>query len=153
MVERCRAVIILEMIWAWIIVIFCYMNSPWIWYLYLLSDLMKELLFLHSGSIASVLSPVHRWSNTQLWLLKVTWILNTTHILNFQICFHKIAEYLLSTNFHAHIVQLLNIHRKWLWSSPNPSFNLNECKRLFFHPPLPCIFMHCAFKQHASSST
>lgn len=153
MVGRCSAVIILELIWAWIIVIFCYMNSPWIWYLYLLSDLMKELLFLHSGSVASVLSPVQRWSNTQLWSLKVTRISNTTHILNFQICFHKIAEHLLSTNFHASIVQLLNINRKWLWWSSNSSFNLNECKRLFFHPPLPCIFIHYALKRHSSSST
>jgi len=79
----------------------------------ILSDHMKELLFLHSGSIASVLSPIQRWSNTQLWLLKVTWISNTTHILNFQICFHKISERLLSTNFHVRVVQLLNIQRKW----------------------------------------
>lgn len=88
---------------------------------------MKELLFLHSGSIASALSPVQGWSSTQLWSLNVTQIPNKTRILNSQICFHKIAVHLLSTHFRGSIVQLLNIHRKGLWSSPNSFFNWSEC--------------------------
>lgn len=81
--------------------------------------------------------------------------MNFEHNLHFKLpnLLSKIAERLLSTNFHASIVQLLNIHRKWLWSIPNSFFNVNECKRLFFLPPLPCIFMHYSFKQHTSSST
>lgn len=94
---------------------------------------MKELLFLHSGSITGVLSPVQRQSSTQLWSLKATRISNTTHVLNSQICFNKIAVHLLSTHFHGSIVQLLNIHREGLWSSPNSFFNWNEC-----FSTLPC---------------